>query len=183
VNANKSGYALTGTLMLTDKHQIKKRALRGIVIAFLAAYIYAAWSVLQGNNSQPFSLFEVFVAPLFVVLLMVWLLIPLGAAAGVLIPKSLRYESRLRLVLFAIGFAIAIGITVTLALALVEAPEYTNAYVRANPNPWWTDLKRRMMLVFFRVTAYSVPWTIGYAYFTQRQEKKIENSDSTVILG
>jgi hypothetical protein len=131
------------------KNTTVKNALLGIAIALIAAYLYPAFlfTLIEGPRGLE-VLFSAF--PLYGLFYSFWLVIPLGAALGMLIPKIAHGKNRWTAALQGAGLG-AVG-------GLVAVYSFTSVHA----------LGPRVGILWVTVIAYCALWVGGYAFYRAR---------------
>jgi hypothetical protein len=131
------------------KNTAIKNVLLGIAISLVAAYLYPVvlFTLLEGTLGLEvlFSLL-----PLYGLLYTFWIVIPLGAALGMLIPKIAYGKNRWMAALQGAGFG-AVG-------GLVSVFCFTSVF----------SLGPGTGILWISITAYCAIWVGGYAFYCAR---------------
>jgi hypothetical protein len=133
------------------KSTTKKNALLGIAIALVAAYMFPVVLVTLLEGWQGILLFFS-AAPLMGLLYTFWLVIPLGAALGMLIPQMAHGKNRWTAALQGAGFG-AIGGLAT-AFCFISTSE----------------LRKGGGVLWILVIAYCALWVGGYAFYLAKNQ-------------
>lgn len=126
-----------------------KNVLLGITLALAAAYLYPAFlfTLMEGPAGLE-VLLSAF--PLYGLMYSFWLVIPLGGALGMLIPKIAAGKNRWMAALQGAGLG-AVG-------GLVAVYSFTSVY----------SLGPRVGILWVSVIAYCALWVGGYAFYRAR---------------
>ena len=127
------------------KHTNVKNALLGVVIALVAALLFpiVLVTLLVGPAGLRFVLSRALFVGLFYTS---WLVVPLGAALGMLIPRIAAGKSRWAAALHGAGYGAAGGLALVIGLTPVFRAPFT-------PDMIWVA-----------VIAYCAVWVGAYAY-------------------
>jgi hypothetical protein len=141
-----------------------KDALKGIAIALTAAYFFPiVCSPLFGfgdpSNGLQRSLFILFIStPILGLIFTFWLVIPLGAVFGILIPQIARLQPRQTVMLYGLLLGLSGGTVVSIILSVVKILSgFRDGYWR-DFAPFWLAM-----------SVYSAVWTSLYTYWQGRQ--------------
>ncbi|MDT4895299.1 MAG: hypothetical protein QOH25_376 [Acidobacteriota bacterium] len=131
------------------KNRIIKNVLLGIVIALVATYLFPG--VLFFFLEGPKGLLVIFsLLPLYGLFYTFWLVIPLGVALGMLIPRMASGKDRWTAALHGAGFGALAG--------LVSVFCFTSVF-RLGPG---------VDVLWISVIAYCALWVGGYAFYCAR---------------
>ncbi|HYG81274.1 MAG TPA: hypothetical protein VD861_12840 [Pyrinomonadaceae bacterium] len=127
------------------RHTNVKNALLGLALALVAAYTFPAalLTLMMGPRAL-----RILFSPVPVVGLLYgsWILIPLGAALGMLIPRIAAGKSRWKAALHGAGYGAVGGLAAMICFASVY------------------DLRPGLDLLVVSAAAYSAVWVGAYAY-------------------
>ena len=128
------------------KNATIKNALVGIVHALVAAYLFPVALATLGEGSSGFMVLFT-VIPFYGLLYSFWIVIPLGAALGMLIPQMARGKTRWVAALYSAGYGAIGGFVSFLCFASV--------------------LRLRLEMDVFWISAilYCALWVGGYAFY------------------
>lgn len=143
----------------TMKAMTLKNALKGILIALLAAFIYAAIILTS------------FLGAGWVLLNTCWFVIPAGAVIGIMIPRITERKTPLKAALSGIILAIFLGSIGSLLIAFYfdVIPVMSPSARITNPSLWWAALWRRVVFQAIFMAIYSAIWIAGYAYYRAKR--------------
>jgi len=123
-----------------------KNALLGIILAIVAAYLFPV--VLLTIFDWPRGFLVLFTAfPLFALFYVSWMVIPLGAALGMLIPQVAYGKARWKAALLGTGIGAFTG--------LVSVLTFTSVF----------RLHLLTDILFFSVIIYCALWVGAYAFY------------------
>ena len=126
---------------------------KGVVSALLAAYIFIAlYTFIPSDMSNFASSF--IVIPIFGLLYTFWLVIPVGAVLGLVIPTMVNNRSRQTSVLYGGLLGAGVGAIVCILLSLI-------GLLPALRNGVWLDFT----VLLLAMMLYSAAWTGIYAFF------------------
>lgn len=135
-----------------------KDALKGIVLALVAAYFFPIFfnllfekQALSTQLSDPKGLFLLY--PLIGLLATYWLVIPIGAGLGILIPKVAHRHSRQTAMFYGLLLGALVGIAGSITLSLFKIlPGVRDGY--------WSSLA----YILLAMSLYSAVWVGAYSY-------------------
>ena len=140
-----------------------KDALKGIVIALVAAYFFPIFfnlffekQALSTQLSDPQGHFLLY--PLIGLLATCWLVIPIGAGLGMLIPKVAHRHARQTTLLYGLLLGVLVGIVGGFTLSLFKiVPGVRDGY--------WSSLA----YILLAMSLYSAVWVGAYSFLSGKK--------------
>lgn len=133
------------------KSTTTKNALLGIAIAIVAAYMFPVFLVTLLEGWQGILLFFNG-APLLILIYTFWLVIPLGAALGILIPRMARGKNRWTAALQGAGFGAIAGLAA--AFCFISTSE----------------LRKGGGILWILTIAYCALWVSGCGFYCAKNQ-------------
>jgi hypothetical protein len=129
------------------KNRTLKNILQGIAIALVAAYLFPVTviTLAEGPKSGAEVLFSLF--PLYALLYVSWIVIPLGGALGMLIPPIANGKNRWLAALHGAGFGALAGLAAVFC--------FTSVF----------GLGSGAGVLWLMITGYCALWVGGYAFY------------------
>jgi len=138
-----------------------KNAVKGILIALLAAFIYAV------------IILSSFLGAGWVLLNTCWFVIPAGAVIGIMIPRVAEKKTPLKAAVSGVILAIFLGAIGSLLIAFYfDVIPVLSPSARITNSPlWWAAFRRRVVLQATFMAIYSAIWIAGYAYYRAKRSR------------
>lgn len=159
--------------------ETSKDALKGIVMALIAAWFFPAIYLSLASNIGDLTrdlkgtlLFLFIAAPVVGFITTFWLVIPFGAALGILIPKITRQRPRKTVIVY----SFLIGLLTGGAAGFI--------FSAAGMLPGFRDGRwSEFLFVLPVISIYSAVWISAYSYWCSKEPLKLSETGEFIQVG